>query len=152
MLVILNAFTFPLKVTNWERILAISGECSLTCPRPLLCAFWSIIVLEKLTKNRRVLSRFFPGYLRNVESQVALRSFKNLYDICVYYLVNENKGKAAYMPNDSQTRSFLTMANAYALSNIRWILNKIELTGNPIGIDLSSLSIGHIMPQTINEY
>ena len=29
---------------------------------------------------------------------------------------------------------------------------KIELTGNPIGIDLSSLSIEHIMPQTINEY
>lgn len=103
-------------------------------------------------QDTSAISRFFPGYLRNVESQVALRSFKNLYDICVYYLVNENKGKAAYMPDDSQTRTFLTTANAYALSNIRWILDKIELTGNPIGIDLSSLSIEHIMPQTINEY
>lgn len=56
------------------------------------------------------------------------------------------------MPDDSQTRTFLTTANAYALLNIRWILDKIELTGNPIGIDLSSLSIGYIMPQTINEY
>lgn len=103
-------------------------------------------------QDTSAISRFFPGYLRNVESQVTLRSFKELYDICVYYLVNENKGKAAYMPDDTQTRTFLTSANAYALSNIRWILDKIELSGNPIGIDLSNLSIEHIMPQTINDY
>lgn len=103
-------------------------------------------------QDTSAISRFFPGYLRNVESQVVLRSFSEIYDICVYYLVNENKGKAAYMPDDTQTRSFLSTANAYALSNIRWILDKIELTGNPISIDLSNLSIEHIMPQTINEY
>lgn len=103
-------------------------------------------------QDTSAISRFFPGYLKNVESQVALRSFKDMYEICVYYLVNENKGKAAYMPDDKQTRTFLTDANAYALSNIRWILDKIELTGNPISIDLSNLSIEHIMPQTMNEY
>ena len=103
-------------------------------------------------QDTSAISRFFPGYLRNVESQVSLRSFSEIYDICVYYLVNENKGKAAYMPDDTQTRSFLTTANAYALSNIRWILDKIELSGNPVGVDLSRLSIEHIMPQTINEY
>lgn len=103
-------------------------------------------------QDTSAISRFFPGYLRNVESQVTLRSFKEIYDICVYYLVNENKGKAAYMPDDTQTRTFLTSANAYALSNIRWILDKIELSGNPISVDLSNLSIEHIMPQTINDY
>lgn len=103
-------------------------------------------------QDTSAISRFFPSYLRNVESQIALRSFAEMYDICVYYLVNENKGKAACMPDDLQTRTFLTTANAYALSNIRWILDKIELVGNPIGIDLSNLSIEHIMPQTINDY
>lgn len=103
-------------------------------------------------QDTSAISRFFPGYLRNVESQITQRSFKDMYDICVYYLVNENKGKAAYMPDDLQTKTFLTTANAYALSNIRWILDKIELAGNPIGIDLSNLSIEHIMPQTINDY
>jgi hypothetical protein len=103
-------------------------------------------------QDTSAISRFFPGYLRNVESQCNLRSFSDIYDICVFYLINENKGKAAYMPDDTQTRTFLSTANAYTLSNIRWILDKIEMVGNPISIDLSSLSIEHIMPQTSNDY
>ena len=103
-------------------------------------------------QDTSAISRFFPGYLRNVENQIKLRSFAETCDICIYYLVNENKGKAAYMPDDTQIRMFLSTANAYTLSNIRWILDKIETTGNPVNVDLSSLSIEHIMPQTINEY
>lgn len=103
-------------------------------------------------QDTSAISRFFPGLLKNVESQIQIRTYKDIYDICVYNLVNENKGKAAYMPDDNQTRAFLTTANAYALSNIRWILDKIELSNNPIGVDLSTLSIEHIMPQTINDY
>ena len=56
------------------------------------------------------------------------------------------------MPDDNQTRTFLSTANAYALSNIRWIIDKIETHGNPVKVDLSDLSIEHIMPQTGNDY
>ena len=103
-------------------------------------------------QDTSAISRFFPGFLRNVENQLAGKYFNQIVDICSYYLVNENRGKAAYMPDDTQTRSFLTTANAYSLSNIRWILDKIETCGNPVGVDLSALSIEHIMPQTMNEY
>lgn len=103
-------------------------------------------------QDTSAISRFFPGFLKNVEKQIQLRGFNEIVDICTYYLVNENRGKAAYMPDDIQTRAFLTTANAYSLSNIRWILDKIEMHNNPIKIDLSSLSIEHIMPQTPNSY
>ncbi len=79
--------------------------------------------------------------MRNVESQVNSDCYDKIVDICAYYLINENKGKAAYIPDDNQTRTFLSTANAYALSNIRWILDKIETHGNPVKVDLSDLSI-----------
>lgn len=103
-------------------------------------------------QDTSAISRFFPGFLRNVENQLVTKSFNDMVDICAFYLVNENRGKAAYMPDDVQTRSFLTTANAYSLSNIRWILDKIETYGNPVGVDLSALNIEHIMPQTRSEY
>ncbi len=103
-------------------------------------------------QDTSAISRFFPGYLKNVEKQLALKDFTNIVDICMYYLINENKGKAAYMPDDNQTRAFLSTANAYTLNNIRWILEKIEITDNPIGVDLKTLNIEHIMPQTSNDY
>ena len=56
------------------------------------------------------------------------------------------------MPDDTQLRSYLQTANAYALSNVRWVLDKIESHNNPAPVDLSALNIEHVMPQTQNEY
>lgn len=104
-------------------------------------------------QDTSAISRFFPGFLKNVETQVAAEdSFDNIVDICTYYLVNENKGKAAFMPDDNMLYSYLETANAYSLSNIRWVLDKIELHKNAAPVDLSALNIEHIMPQTQNEY
>lgn len=104
-------------------------------------------------QDTSAISRFFPGYLKNVEMQIdANGNFDKYVDICIYYLVNDNKANSKFMPDDKQIRSYLETANAYTLSNIRWVLDKIESHNNPAPVDLSSLNIEHIMPQTPNEY
>ena len=104
-------------------------------------------------QDTSAISRFFPGYLKNVESQIAVNgNFNKFVDICSYYLINENMAKAAFMPDDNQLRDYLETANAYTLSNIRIVLDKIECYKNPAPVDLSSLSIEHIMPQTQSDY
>lgn len=104
-------------------------------------------------QDTSAISRFFPGYLRNVECQIeAEGNFDKYVDICVYYLVNETKAKSTFMPDDTQVRTYLQTANAYSLSYIRWVLDKIEGHNNPAPVDLSALNIEHIMPQTQNEY
>lgn len=104
-------------------------------------------------QDTSAISRFFPGYLKNVEVQVeANGNFNKYVDICIYYLVNDNKANSKFMPDDTQLRSYLETANAYSLSNIRWVLDKIESHKNPAPVDLSALNIEHVMPQTQNEY
>lgn len=104
-------------------------------------------------QDTSAISRFFPGYLKNVEAQVEVNgNFDKYVDICIYYLVNDNKANSKFMPDDTQLRSYLETANAYSLSNIRWVLDKIESHKNPAPVDLSALNIEHVMPQTQNEY
>lgn len=104
-------------------------------------------------QDTSAISRFFPGYLKNVENQVETEgSYAKYADICIYYLVNETRAKSTFMPDDVQIRTFLETANAYSLSYIRWILDKIEGHNNPAPVDLSKLNIEHVMPQTQNEY
>ena len=104
-------------------------------------------------QDTSAISRFFPGYLKSVENRIEEeKTYKNIVDICKYYLVNENKGKAAFMPDDNQIRVYLETANAYSLSNIRWVLDKIETYKNPAPVILDALNIEHVMPQTQNQY
>lgn len=104
-------------------------------------------------QDTSAISRYFPGLLKNVESQLKVEeSYGKIVDICTYYVVNENRGKSASMPDDYQIQTYLKTANAYSLSNIRWVLEKIELYKNPAPVNLNSLNVEHIMPQTANEY
>lgn len=104
-------------------------------------------------QDTSAISRFFPGYLKNVKAQIEINgNFDRYVDICIYFLVNDNKANSKFMPDDTQLRSYLETANAYTLSNIRWVLDKIESHNNPAPVDLSALNIEHVMPQTQNEY
>ena len=103
-------------------------------------------------QDTSAISRFFPGYLKNIVVQLEKRNFTEIVEICTYFLVNDTRTKSTFMPDDDQVRYYLLNANAYTLQNIRWLLDKIENAGNPIKLDLSTLSIEHIMPQTPNDY
>lgn len=98
------------------------------------------------------ITRLFPQVLRKVMSLCKQYSYEQIEDIFKKCLINDNRQKSAVMPNDTQLRMFLYKANAYSLSHTRFILDKIENLNNSAPVDLSNLSVEHIMPQTPNEY
>lgn len=98
------------------------------------------------------ITRYFPQLLRNVINLCEQYGYENIVDIVKKCLINDNRQKSAYMPDDKQLRAYLWTANAYALTHTRMILDKIEHLNNTAPVDLSKLNIEHIMPQTPNEY
>ena len=56
------------------------------------------------------------------------------------------------LPTDKALKSNLSNVNAYAMRLVRWLLEKIENRNNPATLDMSNLSIEHIMPQTSTAY
>ena len=63
--------------------------------------------------------------------------------------MTKNVGNAMYMPTDTQMRETITTANMYNLrATLRIFFDKLELKNNPAPVDLSSLSVEHVMPQS----
>ena len=98
------------------------------------------------------ITRYFPQLLRNVINLCNQYTYNEIVEIVKKCLVNDNRQKSSYMPDDKQLRAYLWTANAYALVHTRLILDKIEHFNNTAPVDLSKLSIEHIMPQTPNDY
>lgn len=55
------------------------------------------------------------------------------------------------MPTDKQMHELLFTANVYKRPALRIIFDRIELYENPAPVDLSALSVEHLMPQTATE-
>ncbi len=94
------------------------------------------------------ITRLFPLVLKDV-----INECKGDYTKIVEYLkknlINKHRGKTARMPDDQMMRNVLEYANVYNLRfTLRIIFNKIETYKNPAPVDLSKLSIEHLMPQT----
>ena len=106
-----------------------------------------------------VLTRIVPPMLKDIIEDCN-GDYSNIYNSCVKFLVDKNKGKASHMPDDSYMKLNLGAINAYALkSYLKVAFEKLEscifnddntsYTKNPAVIDFSNLSIEHLMPQTI---
>ena len=54
----------------------------------------------------------------------------------------------SYMPTDKQMHELLHTANVYKRPALRIIFDRMELDNNPAPVDLSALSVEHLMPQT----
>lgn len=94
------------------------------------------------------ITRLFPTLLKDV-----IRDCNGDYDKVVEYtkknLVNKQRGKSAMMPDDAYMRTYLEYANVYNLRlTLRIIFDKLETYNNPAPVDLSKLSVEHLMPQT----
>jgi hypothetical protein len=140
---------FMMQILEYLRCKKITDEQT----RSILKLLNTYLVRRYIAgQDTSAISRFFPGYLKNIVIQLEKRGFNEIVDICTYFLVNDTRTKSTFMPDDIQVRNYLLTANAYTLQNIRWLLDKIENAGNPIKLDLSTLSIEHIMPQTPNDY
>ena len=104
-----------------------------------------------------VLTRIVPPMLGDILEDCA-GNYNNIYNSCVKFLVDNNRGKASMMPDDAYLKSNLSSINAYALkSYLKVAFEKVEsyievngvLKKNPAVLDFSNLSIEHLMPQTI---
>lgn len=106
-----------------------------------------------------VLTRIVPPMLRDILDDCN-GDYSNIYNSCVKYLVDNNRGKASQMPDNSYMKLNLGNINAYALKSYlkiafekleSVIFNKenTEFRKNPAVLDFSNLSIEHLMPQTI---
>ena len=96
------------------------------------------------------ITRLFPYILRSVISKFD-NDHTDIVDALKYYLVNQSKNKASYMPTDDDVRDSLSKKNAYILSHTRTFFDVVEMD-SPIEISYKNLTVEHIMPQTPTEY
>lgn len=94
------------------------------------------------------ITRLFPVILKDVLRECS-GNFRNIVEYAKKSIVNKQRGKSSRMPDDNELRTFLETANVYNLRvHLRIILDKIETHNNPAPVNLSKLSVEHLMPQT----
>ena len=97
------------------------------------------------------ISRLFPTLLKNVLEQCS-GNYSNIVAIFNQKLVGDNAATSgSYMPTDQQMYDILLNANVYGRPQLRTALDGLELHNNNAPVDLSKLSIEHLMPQTPTE-
>lgn len=160
----INKFEEPIKaeLIDFRRI-------NSDMPAPLLMEFYMLYQNSKISKEtfasltaivnsyliRRALcsldtssiTRIFPTVL-NDTLLACDDKYSNIVTCLKKYLINANKGKSAYMPDNKELRDHLWKDNMYVLrSQLRIVLDKIENLNNSAPVDVKDLSIEHLMPQ-----
>lgn len=97
------------------------------------------------------ISKLFPTILRRVLEKCG-GNYADIVAVLNQEMVGNNANTSgSYMPTDTQMFDILFNANVYKRPALRIILDRLELTDNPAPVDLSKLSIEHLMPQTPTE-
>ncbi len=118
----------------------------------LICAINTYMIHRSLCDmNSQNISKLFPTVLKKV-----LEKCNGDYTDVLKYLNQEMVGNMAstsgsYMPTDKQMMELLLNANVYKRPALRIVLDRLELYNNPAPVNLSNLSIEHLMPQTPTE-
>lgn len=94
------------------------------------------------------ITRLFPSLLNDIFNECN-KDYSTLIESFKRNLVNKNKGNSMEMPDDVKLYNSIMNANMYNLRiTVRMFFDKLELSNNPAPVDLSVLSIEHLMPQT----
>lgn len=94
------------------------------------------------------ITRLFPTLLNDILKECA-KDYSKIVTSFKKNLVNKNKGNSMEMPDDEKLYNNVINANMYNLrTTVRIFFDKLELHDNPAPVDLSMLSIEHLMPQT----
>lgn len=118
----------------------------------LICAINTYMIRRSLCDmNSQNISKLFPTVLKKV-----LEKCNGDYTDVLKYLNQEMVGNMAstsgsYMPTDKQMMELLLNANVYKRPALRIVLDRLELYNAPAPVNLSNLSIEHLMPQTPTE-
>lgn len=94
----------------------------------------------------------FPKYLKDITAYAEKYGFEKIVDIVIYVLITNNQSNNMALPTDKALKAKLANMNAYSMQLTRWLLEKIENNGNSAQLDMSDLSIEHIMLQTSTPY
>lgn len=101
--------------------------------------------------NSQNISKLFPTVLKKVLEKCQ-GDYSNVIGILNQELIGNNANTSgSYMPTDKQMHELLYTASVYKRPALRIILDRIELHDNPAPVDLSTLSVEHLMPQTATE-
>lgn len=101
--------------------------------------------------NSQNISKLFPTILKKVLDKCN-GDYSNVVQILNQEMVGNNAvTSGSYMPTDKQMVELLHLASVYKRPALRIVLDRMELEDNPAPVDLSSLSIEHLMPQTPSE-
>ena len=101
--------------------------------------------------NSQNISKLFPTILRRILEKCN-GDYSEIVAILNQEMVGNNAGTSgSYMPTDIQMHDILLNANVYKRPALRIIFDRLELTDNPAPVDLSKLSVEHLMPQTPTE-
>lgn len=93
-------------------------------------------------------TRLFPTILKKVMDKCN-GDFSNVVGVLNQEMVGNNfNTSGSYMPTDIQMHEMLHNASVYKRPALKIILNRLETNNNPAPVDLSALSIEHLMPQT----
>lgn len=94
------------------------------------------------------ITRMFPSLLKDIMNESG-KDFLNIVDVYKKNLVNKNKGNSMEMPDDIKLFNSIINANMYNIRlTLRIFFDKLELSNNPAPVDLTTLSVEHLMPQT----
>lgn len=97
------------------------------------------------------ISKLFPTTLKKV-LEFCAGNYDNIVAVLNQEMVGNNAGTSgSYMPTDIQMHDLLFNANVYKRPALRIIFDRLELNDNPAPVDLTRLSIEHLMPQTATE-
>ena len=118
----------------------------------LIAAINSFLIRRSICDmNSQNISKLFPSVLKKVLEKCD-DDYSNIIGILNQEMVgNTALTSGSYMPTDTQMHEMLYTANVYKRPSLRIILDRMELDGNPAPVDLSTLSIEHLMPQTPTE-
>lgn len=98
--------------------------------------------------NSQNISKLFPTVLKKVIEKCD-GNYTNILQILNQEMVGNNAvTSGSFMPTDKQMHEFLHTASVYKRPALRIILDRMELENNPAPVDLSTLSVEHLMPQT----
>ena len=94
------------------------------------------------------ISRLFPALIKDMLADCD-GDYRNIAEILKKNLVNKNVGNGMYMPDDTQLVDLIAQANMYSIRvTLRIFLDKLEHHNNSAPVDLSTLNVEHIMPQS----
>ncbi len=142
----------PLSIVMEFYSMYRKGKISASVLGELISSINSYMIRRSLCDiNSQNISRLFPTVLKNVIEKCD-EDCVNIVKILNQEMVGNNAGTSgSYMPTDKQMMEFLLNANVYKRPALRIVLDRLELDKNPAPVDLSKLSIEHLMPQTPTE-